>query len=551
MQSKPENGRRLRRPRTDTKMYTSQIPSESEDTYSDQQKSGVGVSLMTAIMRPFRKSEDGSKDQSMPHSVDISSERIRQPEAANEACHQNPVTTEKQDASGPTNDMSQDARQHPPEPKVDTPKPSKPIVQQCPQLNNGSGGTETGGLISFPADWHFKPFVTGVDTITSMGSVSENATATKTASGVKNPLNVDSSEKAKELKKSPHTDVTVTYGTITSTSENRGTGSAGPENKESELSAARSMVTSSLIQEQRVEEFEEVDLYDLVNDDVIIAIMGPTGAGKSSFISKVTGKVNEGVGHMLTSYTSEIKVTKCGDMGFGNVVLVDTPGFDDTKKSDLEILDLISKWLNETYGRDVLVSAILYFHRITDNRMAGTPLKNLRVFQKLCGEDAMAQVILVTTMWDEVDEGTGAERLKELESNYWKGMISRGSTTFRYENTPESAKHLLEEIAKMKWNHREVLLQQEISEMKKELRETAAGQVLSSQLEQLADQRLQALKRLRAEKSKSADPRSTEELRKEYADLKTQLDDTLRQVNALKLPRFKRSGIWPFKIFGN
>jgi len=65
------------------------------------------------------------------------------------------------------------------------------------------------------------------------------------------------------------------------------------------------------------------------------------------FISKVTGNVG-GVGHDLTSYTSEIKVTKCGDMGFGNIVLVDTPGFDDTTRSDLEILELISNWLKET-----------------------------------------------------------------------------------------------------------------------------------------------------------------------------------------------------------
>ena len=35
-------------------------------------------------------------------------------------------------------------------------------------------------------------------------------------------------------------------------------------------------------------------------------------------------------------------------MGFGSIVLVDTPGFDDTKKSDLEILELISNWLKET-----------------------------------------------------------------------------------------------------------------------------------------------------------------------------------------------------------
>jgi len=65
------------------------------------------------------------------------------------------------------------------------------------------------------------------------------------------------------------------------------------------------------------------------------------------FISKITGN-DEGVGHNLTVYTREIKVTKCGDMDFGNIVLVDTPGFDDTRKPELDILELISNWLEET-----------------------------------------------------------------------------------------------------------------------------------------------------------------------------------------------------------
>ena len=93
--------------------------------------------------------------------------------------------------------------------------------------------------------------------------------------------------------------------------------------------------------------------------------MGPTGSGKSSvslfaystlystelkaiqFIGKVTGN-DDGVGHTLTSCTSEVKVTKCEDPTLANIVLVDTPGFDDTRKTDLEILELISKWLNKS-----------------------------------------------------------------------------------------------------------------------------------------------------------------------------------------------------------
>ena len=170
----------------------------------------------------------------------------------------------------------------------------------------------------------------------------------------------------------------------------------------------------------------------------------------------------------------------------------------------------------------------------------GTPLKSLEAFEKLCGEDAVAQVVLVTTMWDELEDDIGVERLEELKSTCWKGMVSRGSEIFKYLNTPQSAEELLERIAGKSSERRHVLLQKEISEWKKELPETEAGQALHSRLEQLAEQRLRALKRLRAEQSKFADARTTNELQKEYADLKAQLDETLKEVHALRfLPRKK------------
>ena len=65
------------------------------------------------------------------------------------------------------------------------------------------------------------------------------------------------------------------------------------------------------------------------------------------FIGKVTGN-DVGVGHALTSCTSEVKATECEDTTLINIVLVDTPGFDNTRKTDLEILELISKWLDES-----------------------------------------------------------------------------------------------------------------------------------------------------------------------------------------------------------
>ena len=173
--------------------------------------------------------------------------------------------------------------------------------------------------------------------------------------------------------------------------------------------------------------------------------------------------------------------------------------------------------------------------------MAGTPLKNLRVFQKLCGKKAMGRVVLVTTMWDEIDESVGRERLKELKRSYWKAMIKRGSKTFEHKNDRASAEKLLETIAQDKRQRESVALQTEIADLRMALRETGAGQELCSSLEQLAERRLEVLQKIRAEKEAATNEDTARDLRKEYEDLRTQLDATLSQVQNLKLSLRQRA----------
>ena len=74
--------------------------------------------------------------------------------------------------------------------------------------------------------------------------------------------------------------------------------------------------------------------------------------------------------------------------------------------------------------------------------MVGTPLKNIRMFQELFGGKSFKNVILTTTMWDEVDVETGASREEELKSN-WKSMIAGGSSTRRFIGTRDSAFHVI------------------------------------------------------------------------------------------------------------
>lgn len=241
---------------------------------------------------------------------------------------------------------------------------------------------------------------------------------------------------------------------------------------------------------------------ELGMDEILIALIGPTGSGKSSFMSKVTGDL-EGVGHDLRtdSHTREVRTSRCAMIGpFSNVVLVDTPG--STKGSDQEALNILSEWLQRTYKRKAVFSAILYFHRITDTRMDGTPLTNLRGFQKLlCGNRTISRIILTTTMWDDVEEEIGEQRLAELQHTDWRVMVAHGSTIFRYQNTSESARELLKEatVALSAEERRRILLQQEILDLKEKLQDTAVGQSVYSRLNQLVTSGLKELRKVRGE----------------------------------------------------
>ncbi|KAF8811580.1 hypothetical protein BYT27DRAFT_7252672 [Phlegmacium glaucopus] len=295
----------------------------------------------------------------------------------------------------------------------------------------------------------------------------------------------------------------------------------------------------------------QVKTDDLSPDDIIIAVMGPTGSGKSTFINVITG-FETGVGHNLESCTSEVSNVRLSmpELAYGDLVFVDTPGFDDTQKSDVDILKMVADWLKSTYAKDILLSGLLYFHRISDNRMAGTPLKNLRMFEELCGKNAFENVILATTMWDEIDETTGVARERELKSKYWKAMLDRNSRTSRFLRTRESAFTLIDPLIDAANKRSSVLLQQEMVDMRKKLPATSAGQELFSKMELLVRQREELLNRIRNEmKRADGDKVVLEPLQEEHEKLKLNLESTVNEMRRLKLPLGQRLAKMTEKFF--
>ena len=199
-----------------------------------------------------------------------------------------------------------------------------------------------------------------------------------------------------------------------------------------------------------------------------------------------------------------------------------------------------------------MLSGLLYFHRISDNRMAGTPLKNLRMFEELCGRNAFQNVILTTTMWDEVDEQMGVERERELKALYWRTMLDRGSTTHRFLRTRESAFDLINPLIEAVDKKNSVLLQDELVNMRKSLPATAAGLELYSAMGQLVSRREDLLRRIRYEMRRSNDDKmALEPLQEEHQNLQKSLEATVSEMLRLRLPFGQRLLIITDKFFSS
>ncbi|KAJ5273273.1 hypothetical protein N7478_008398 [Penicillium angulare] len=235
--------------------------------------------------------------------------------------------------------------------------------------------------------------------------------------------------------------------------------------------------------------------------NIFIAVMGMTGAGKSTFISHCTDtKVEISDPSALQSCTQEVQVYRCkGFPPHTNVFLVDTPGFDDTNRKDTDILKEIATWLTTTYKNAIHLSGILYLHRISDNRMGGCAHRNLIMFKKLCGPEGVKNVIFLTTFWERVEAAVGETREKTLMTteDFWGYFVDRGAQVQRHWNTDISATTAIQnfipsDTAKPP-EEIKLAIQTEMVDSHKDLDQTSAGQELQSELQKEREKMQQEL----------------------------------------------------------
>ncbi|KAL7801877.1 ankyrin repeat-containing domain protein [Trichoderma afarasin] len=270
---------------------------------------------------------------------------------------------------------------------------------------------------------------------------------------------------------------------------------------------------------------------------VYIAVMGVTGAGKSSLISLCTGK-NVKIGHKLESCTADVEDVDFMLNDHVCVHLIDTPGFDDTSRSDVEVLQNIALWLKESFEQGTKLSGIIYLHRIIDVRMAGSTLRNLSMFKKLCGEEAYSSVVLATSMWSQVDEAAGAQRERELieTKKFWGYMHDKGSKIFRLNQTRESCLGIIKYILSL-GSTTLLELQDEIVNQGRQIEDTEAGVQLNEDIiheREKHQAELLALKAQMQEEMAEHDAELQRALREEYDELKENIRRSVEEQAKLK-----------------
>ncbi|KAF9035564.1 hypothetical protein BJ165DRAFT_1562331 [Panaeolus papilionaceus] len=188
--------------------------------------------------------------------------------------------------------------------------------------------------------------------------------------------------------------------------------------------------------------------------------MGPTGAGKSSFIEALAGNSQQlSISKdQLAAYTQAVNgyrlvnIISTGGITRHPVYLIDTPGFSDSKISEVEIMNMVRKWLRDHDLR--YVRGILFLTPITGTRLHGSQWRTIEMLrQYLEPRNDIKSVTFVTTMWDKVHSKRTKERAEsnfaQLRDDVCKEFFGQSSVSITtFTNTKSSAL----EVMDLGWN---------------------------------------------------------------------------------------------------
>ena len=198
------------------------------------------------------------------------------------------------------------------------------------------------------------------------------------------------------------------------------------------------------------------------------------------------------------------------------------------------------------FKKKITLSRIIYVHRITDVRMAGTIHRNLRMFGELCGDKSAKNVVLVTTMWDKVrSEEEALKREDSLKARYWNVLLHHRASVARFHNNQDSAWKIIDQVTGQ--DRTAVLLQEEMVTLGRNLNETNAGKALYRDLQSLLDKQNKTMHSL-AEKAEGAP--TPADVDAEMTRLREEIETLLKEVEGMQVPFARRIALFFGGILG-
>jgi len=150
--------------------------------------------------------------------------------------------------------------------------------------------------------------------------------------------------------------------------------------------------------------------------------------------------------------------------------------------------------------------------------------RNFGVFRKLCGEQTLKNVVIMTNMWGRVTLEVGEARERELTTQFFKPAADKGAWFLRHLETVETARSVIRAIL---GNHPLVLqIQEELVDQHKEFSRTAAGEEIRRTLDEHSVKLEDKVKELQDElrKAEERERETQRELEEEIRRLRERLD---------------------------
>ena len=200
-----------------------------------------------------------------------------------------------------------------------------------------------------------------------------------------------------------------------------------------------------------------------------IVLLGVTGAGKSTFTSVASNQAVK-VGHGADPCTQDPEAVRF-KLGDGEVVLIDTPGFDDSMRSDVEILADIATWLDkEGYTKTRPVDGLILLQPATHTVVSGNERKRTRLLEKILGPGAYNRIVIATTMWENLGAEYSTGGFDDGRKNgLWKRFYDNGAIITKHYNTQQSAHRIIKLIISRSPRERASIVQNDKAPLRDEL----------------------------------------------------------------------------------